>query len=206
MHWAIDQGVVDPHKICIFGSVYGGYVCLTGLTFTPDLYKYDVDIVGPSNIKMLFDSIPSYWGPLRNDILKKIGDTDTDKVFNKMIFPLNHIDTSSLPLLISQGAHDPRVKKAEADQTAFAMQKKDILVEYVLYPDKDHGFARPDNWIDFTGRAELFLAKHLGSRTEAFETPPGSAVWFQLLEEPTGPKEPQEESHPVWKFTAANSK
>lgn len=165
--------------------------------------------MGPSNIKTLLDSIPSYWGPLRNNMLKKIGDVNADAAFNEKISPLFHIDEITAPLLIGQGANDPRVKQAEADQIAFAMQQKDIPVEYVLYPDEGHGFARPDNRIDFNGRAELFLEKHLGGRAEAFDRPAGSTAQFALLEEPAAPgapEEPQVESHPVWKFKASNAK
>jgi len=180
--WAIDQGIADPDNICIYGGSYGGYACLAGLTFTPDLYKCGVDIVGPSNIKTLLDSIPSYWGPLRNDMLKKIGDVDADEEYNKKISPLFHIDAITAPLLIGQGANDPRVKQAEADQIAFAMQNKKIPVEYVLYPDEGHGFARPENRIDFNGRAELFLAKHLGGRAEDFVVPDGATAQFPLLQ------------------------
>jgi len=178
--WAIDEGIADADNICIFGGSYGGYACLAGLTYTPDLYKCGVDIVGPSNIKTLLDSIPSYWGPLRNDMLKKIGDVDSDEEFNKKISPLYHVDKIKSPLLIGQGANDPRVKQAEADQIAFSMQEKGIPVEYVLYPDEGHGFARPDNRIDFNGRTEAFLEKHLGGRSEAFVKPEGATAVFPL--------------------------
>merc|ERR1712003_345533 len=180
VQWAIDQGIADPENICIYGGSYGGYACLAGLTFTPDVYKCGVDIVGPSNIKTLLDSIPPYWGPLRNDMLKKIGDVDEDTDFNKKISPLYHVDNIRAPLLIGQGANDPRVKRAEADQIAFAMQKKGIPVEYVLYPDEGHGFARPENRIDFNGRAEKFLAEHLGGRAEAFDGVKGATAVFPL--------------------------
>lgn len=183
--WAIDQGIADEDNICIYGGSYGGYACLAGLTFTPELYKCGVDIVGPSNIKTLLDSIPSYWGPLRNDMLKKIGNVDDDEEFNRKISPLFHVDNIQAPLLIGQGANDPRVKQAEADQIAFAMKKKGIPVEYVLYPDEGHGFARPDNRIDFNGRAEEFLAKHLGGRTESFSGVEGATALFPLLAEDT---------------------
>mmetsp|Transcript_8764 Transcript_8764/g.13113 ORF Transcript_8764/g.13113 Transcript_8764/m.13113 type:complete len:706 (+) Transcript_8764:82-2199(+) len=183
VQWAIDEGIADKDNICIYGGSYGGYACLAGLTFTPDLYKCGVDIVGPSNIKTLLDSIPSYWGPLRNDMLKKIGDVDADEEFNRKISPLYHVDKIQSPLLIGQGANDPRVKQAEADQIAFAMKKKGIPVEYVLYPDEGHGFARPDNRIDFNGRAEKFLAKHLGGRAEAFDGVEGATAQFPLLAE-----------------------
>lgn len=190
--WAIDEGIADADNICIYGGSYGGYACLAGLAFTPDVYKCGVDIVGPSNIKTLLDSIPSYWGPLRNDMLKKIGDVDADEEFNKKISPLFHIDSIKSPLLIGQGANDPRVKQAEADQIAFAMQKKGIPVEYVLYPDEGHGFARPDNRIDFNARAELFLATHLGGRAEPLEELKGATAQFPLLEKKVEKKEEEE--------------
>ena len=115
-------------------------------------------------------------------MLKKIGDVDADEEFNKKISPLYHVDKIKSPLLIGQGANDPRVKQAEADQIAFAMQKKGIPVEYVLYPDEGHGFARPDNRIDFNGRAEKFLATHLGGRAEPFEGVDGATAVFPLEE------------------------
>jgi dipeptidyl aminopeptidase/acylaminoacyl peptidase len=178
--WAIEQGIADEDNIGIYGGSYGGYACLAGLAFTPDLYKCGVDIVGPSNIKTLLDSIPAYWAPLRNGMLLKIGDVDQDEEFNRKISPFYHADKIKAPLLIGQGANDPRVKQAEADQIAFSMQEKGIPVEYVLYPDEGHGFARPDNRIDFNGRAELFLAKHLGGRAEEFEKPEKSTAQFPL--------------------------
>merc|ERR1711966_649443 len=112
VRWAVDQGAADPDNVCIYGGSYGGYACLAGLTFTPDLYKCGVDIVGPSNIKTLLDSIPSYWGPLRNDMLKKIGDVDADPAFNERISPLFHVDDIAAPLLIGQGGPD-RLRDAE---------------------------------------------------------------------------------------------
>lgn len=178
--WAVDEGIADEDNICIYGASYGGYACLAGVTFTPDLYKCGVDVVGPSNVKTLLDSIPPYWGPLRNGMLLKIGNVDEDEAFNRKISPLFHVDNIRAPLLIGQGANDPRVKQAEADQIAFSMHDKGIPVEYVLYPDEGHGFARPDNRIDFNGRAEVFLAKHLGGRAEEFIKPDGSTASFPL--------------------------
>lgn len=118
-------------------------------------------------------------------MLLKIGDVDSDEEFNRKISPLFHVDNIKAPLLIGQGANDPRVKQAEADQIAFSMQEKGIPVEYVLYPDEGHGFARPDNRIDFNGRAELFLAQYLGGRAEEFVKPEGSTAQFPLLEKET---------------------
>jgi dipeptidyl aminopeptidase/acylaminoacyl peptidase len=182
VQWAIEQGIADQDRICIYGGSYGGYACLAGLAFTPDLYACGVDIVGPSNVKTLLDSIPAYWGPLRNGMLLKIGDVDSDEEFNEKISPLFHIDNIKAPLMIGQGANDPRVKQTEADQIAFSMHEKGIPVEYVLYPDEGHGFARPDNRIDFNGRVELFLEKHLGGRSETFVRPEGSTAMFPLVD------------------------
>lgn len=193
VQWAIDEGIADKDKICIYGGSYGGYACLAGLTFTPDIYCCGVDIVGPSNIKTLLDSIPPYWAPLRNGMLLKIGDVDNDEEFNKKISPLFHVDKIKSPLLIGQGANDPRVKQAEADQIAFSMKEKGIPVEYVLYPDEGHGFARPENRIDFNGRAEVFLAKHLGGRAEEFVEVEGASAQFPLLDSEDGDKDEEEE-------------
>lgn len=113
-------------------------------------------------------------------MLRKIGDVDGDAAFNEAISPLFHVDRISAPLLIGQGANDPRVKQAEADQIAFSMHAKQIPVEYVLYPDEGHGWARPPNRIDFNGRTEAFLAKYLGGRAEAFEPPEGATATFPL--------------------------
>ncbi len=114
--------------------------------------------------------------------LKKIGDVDNDPEFNEKISPLFHVDKIKAPLLIGHGANDPRVKQAEADQIAFSMYEKGIPVEYVLYPDEGHGFARPENRIDFNGRVEQFLAKHLGGRAEEMVEVEGSTARFPLLE------------------------
>mmetsp|Transcript_63179 Transcript_63179/g.147163 ORF Transcript_63179/g.147163 Transcript_63179/m.147163 type:complete len:380 (+) Transcript_63179:110-1249(+) len=182
VNWAIENGVALKDKVCIYGGSYGGYACLAGLTFTPDVYSCGVDIVGPSNIKTLMDSIPPYWAPMRKDLTMKIGDVDNDPQFNEKISPLFHVDQIKSPLLIGQGANDPRVKQAESDQIVKAMVDKGIPVEYVLYPDEGHGFARPPNRIDFNGRAELFLEKHLGGRSEAFTAPEGSTAQQPVLE------------------------
>lgn len=180
--WAISQGIADETKICIYGGSYGGYACLAGLAFTPGLYCCGVDIVGPSNIQTLLKSIPPYWGPLRKAMTLKIGNVLEDDALNERISPLFHIDQMHAPLLIGHGANDPRVKQSEADQIAFSMQAKGIPVEYVLYPDEGHGFGRPANRIDFMGRVEMFLAKHLGGRTEPFERSPITTAMFPLKE------------------------
>lgn len=123
-------------------------------------------MVGPSHIKTLFQSIPPYWAPMKKQLIERVGDVEGDPALNEAISPLYHVDKIRAPLLIGQGANDPRVKQAEADQIYDAMVAKNIPVEYFIYEDEGHGFARPPNRLDFNSRVEHFLAKHLGGRTE----------------------------------------
>eukprot|EP01026_Neomeris_dumetosa_P023556 TRINITY_DN1997_c0_g2_i1.p1 TRINITY_DN1997_c0_g2~~TRINITY_DN1997_c0_g2_i1.p1 ORF type:complete len:640 (-),score=76.91 TRINITY_DN1997_c0_g2_i1:179-1918(-) len=174
--WAIEQGYADPKKVAIFGGSYGGYATLAGLTFTPELYCCGVDIVGPSNVKTLLQTIPPYWEPRKKRLIKRIGDCEGDEEFNKKISPLYHIDKISVPLIIAQGANDPRVKKAESDQIYEAMKAKGLCVEYYLYEDEGHGFARPPNRLDFYYRTEQFLSKMLGGRVEEFQKVENTSV------------------------------
>jgi len=183
VQWAVQQGIADPRKICIYGGSYGGYACLAGLAFTPEVYACGVDIVGPSNVKTLLDSIPSYWGPLRNQTLRRIGDVDMDEDFNRRISPLFHVDKIKAPLLIAHGSNDVRVKQAEADQIAFAMHERGIPVQYVVYPNEGHGIRRPQNRVDFSGRVERFLQEHLGGRAAVFNLPEGSTATFPLSDQ-----------------------
>jgi dipeptidyl aminopeptidase/acylaminoacyl peptidase len=166
--WAIKNGIADKDKVGIMGGSYGGYATLVGLTFTPDTFACGVDIVGPSNLETLIKSIPPYWQPMIDVFAKRLGDHRTEegrKLLNERS-PLTHVDKIERPLLIGQGANDPRVKQAEADQIVEAMKKKNIPVTYVLYPDEGHGFRRPENSMSFNGVAEAFLADHLGGRFE----------------------------------------
>jgi dipeptidyl aminopeptidase/acylaminoacyl peptidase len=164
--WAIAKGIADPKKICIYGGSYGGYATLAGLTFTPDLYACGVDIVGPSNIKTLFEAIPPYWAPFKKEFTLRVGDVENDEALNKRISPLFHADAIKAPLIVAQGAHDPRVNIREATQMVDAMRAKGLPVTFVVYTDEGHGFARPDNRLDFYGRVDEFLAKQLGGRAE----------------------------------------
>jgi dipeptidyl aminopeptidase/acylaminoacyl peptidase len=162
--WAIDQHIADPAKVAIMGGSYGGYATLVGLTFTPDTFACGVDIVGPSNLMTLLQSIPPYWQPQIEQFAKRVGDwrTDDGKKLLSERSPLSHVDAIKKPLLIGQGANDPRVKQAEADQIVSAMKAKSIPVTYVLFPDEGHGFARPPNRIGFNAVSEVFLAQCLG--------------------------------------------
>ena len=176
VQWAIKEGIADPKKVAIFGGSYGGYATLAGLTFTPELYACGVDIVGPSNLQTLMATIPAYWKPFKMQMLKRIGDVENDQEFNKKISPLFHVDAIQVPLMIGQGQNDPRVKVAESDQIVAAMRAKKIPVTYILYPDEGHGFARPENRMDFNGRAEQFLAQCLGGRAEPYQKKEGTTA------------------------------
>ncbi len=166
--WATDQKIADPHRVAIMGGSYGGYATLVGLTFTPDVFACGVDIVGPSNLVTLLETIPPYWAPLLAEFTRRIGDNQTEagRKFLAERSSLSRVDAIKRPLLIGQGANDPRVKQAESDQIVKAMQAKGLPVTYVLFPDEGHGFARPENRMSFNAVAEIFLAEHLGGSYE----------------------------------------
>jgi dipeptidyl aminopeptidase/acylaminoacyl peptidase len=166
--WAVEKGIADPERVAITGGSYGGYATLAGLTFTPEAFACGVDIVGPSNLITLVESIPPYWQPMIELFTNRMGDhrTEEGRALLKERSPLTYVDSIQRPLLIGQGANDPRVKQAESDQIVEAMQEKEIPVTYVLYPDEGHGFARPENNMSFTAVIEAFLAPILGGRYE----------------------------------------
>ena len=168
VQWAIDQNIADPQRVAILGGSYGGYATLAGLTFTPDTFACGVDIVGPSNLVTLLNTIPPYWEPQVELWANRVGDhrTEEGRAFLTERSPLTHVDRISKPLLIGQGANDPRVKQAESEQIVQAMQDKNIPVTYALYPDEGHGFARPENNLSFFAVTEAFLAGCLGGRHE----------------------------------------
>jgi len=167
--WAIAKGIADPKKVCIYGGSYGGYATLAGLVFTPELYACGVDIVGPSNIKTLFQAIPPYWAPIKAQFVKRVGDVENDEALNRKISPLFYADNVRVPLIIAQGANDPRVNIRESDQMVKAMRDKGLAVTYVVYTDEGHGFARPNNRLDFYGRVDEFLGTQLGGRVEPWQ-------------------------------------
>jgi dipeptidyl aminopeptidase/acylaminoacyl peptidase len=160
VNWAVAKGYADKNNVAIFGGSYGGYAALVGLTFTPDFFTCGVDIVGPSNLTTLINSIPSYWAPFRKSLIDMIGgdpDTEQGREFLKSRSPLSFVSNIKKPLLIGQGANDPRVKQAESDQIVAAMKANKIPGTYVLYPDEGHGFAKPNNRMSFYAIAEEFL-------------------------------------------------
>jgi dipeptidyl aminopeptidase/acylaminoacyl peptidase len=163
--WAIAQGHVDPNKVCIYGGSYGGYATLVGVTFTPDAFVCGVDMVGPSNIATLLKSIPPYWKPIISMFESRVGKL-TEEEFLKSRSPLFKANAIKVPLMIAQGANDPRVKQAESDQIVAAMRKNGKAVEYIVFPDEGHGFARPENRLRFYAAAEGFFAKYLGGKAD----------------------------------------
>ena len=166
VRWAVDQGIADAKRVAICGGSYGGYATLVGMTFTPDLFRCGVDIVGPSNLITFINTLPPYWKPWESVWWTRIGHPEKDAEFLRSRSPLFKIDQIKNPLLIAQGANDPRVKVEESRQMVEAMKKAGKTVEYVEYPDEGHGFARPENRLDFVAKAERFLATHLGGRYE----------------------------------------
>lgn len=168
VQWAIDQGIAVADRIAIMGGSYGGYATLAGLTFTPEVFACGVDIVGPSNLETLLETIPPYWAPLVKTFHERMGDpaTEEGRELLRAASPLYKADRIVRPLLIAQGANDPRVKQSESDQIVGAMKAAGIPVTYVLYPDEGHGFARPENSIAFYAIAENFLAECIGGRAE----------------------------------------
>lgn len=168
VQWAIKERIADPKRIAIMGGSYGGFATLVGLTFTPDVFACGVDMVGPSNLVSFMEAAPPYWQPIIDMFARRIGDhrTEEGRAFLKSRSPLTRVDRIQRPLLIAQGANDPRVKQAESDQIVAAMQAKKIPVTYLLFPDEGHGFARPENNLAFHAAAEAFLAAHLGGRYE----------------------------------------
>ncbi|MDP8206466.1 MAG: S9 family peptidase [Candidatus Electryonea clarkiae] len=186
--WAISEGIADPEKVVIYGGSFGGYATLAGVTFTPDLYTAGVSIVGPSNLETFLNTIPPYWESFRKVMDQRVGkiprydsghQTGQPKVeadftsdekkeidFLHSRSPLFHVNNVKVPMLIAQGANDPRVNKAESDQFVQAMKDNGLKVEYVVYENEGHGFARPENRMDFYRRTEKFLAEQLGGRCE----------------------------------------
>jgi dipeptidyl aminopeptidase/acylaminoacyl peptidase len=167
--WAVRSGVTTRDKVAIMGGSYGGYATLAGMTFTPTTFACGVDIVGPSNLFTLLETIPPYWESFKQQFYKRMGDPSTEagRAMLKARSPLNFADRIARPLLIGQGANDPRVNVRESDQIVAAMTAKKIPVTYVVFPDEGHGFARPVNNIAFNAVAENFLAPCLGGRAEA---------------------------------------
>jgi dipeptidyl aminopeptidase/acylaminoacyl peptidase len=168
VQWAVASGIAQGDKVAIMGGSYGGYATLAGVTMTPTTFACGVDIVGPSNLQTLLSTIPPYWASFFENFARRVGDprTEEGKALLRERSPLTYADKIVRPLLIGQGANDPRVKRAEADQIVAAMKSRHIPVTYVLYPDEGHGFAEPANRTSFYAVSEAFLSQCLGGRFE----------------------------------------
>jgi dipeptidyl aminopeptidase/acylaminoacyl peptidase len=171
--YLVDKGISDPKRIGIFGGSYGGYATLAGVAFTPDVYAAAVDLFGPSNLITLLDSIPPYWESIRKTFHVRMGDPNTPEGKALLIerSPLTSAAKIKTPLLIAQGANDPRVNHAESEQIVIALRDRGFPVEYLLIPDEGHGFARPVNNMASVLATEKFFAKYLGGRAEEGGTP-----------------------------------
>jgi dipeptidyl aminopeptidase/acylaminoacyl peptidase len=171
--YLVSNGIADPKRIGIFGGSYGGYATLAGVAFTPDVYAAGVSLVGPSNLITLLDSIPAYWEAGRKLFYERMGDPSTPagKAQLERQSPLNSAAKIRTPLLVIQGANDPRVNKAESDQIVVALRDRGFPVEYIVAPDEGHGFARPVNNMAAFAAAERFLAAHLKGRFQEGATP-----------------------------------
>lgn len=164
--YLVADGIADPKRVGILGGSYGGYATLAGVAFTPDVYAAAVDICGPSNLITLLESIPPYWEAIRKTFAVRMGDVSTPegKAVLKAASPLNSTDKIRTPLLVAQGANDPRVNRREAEQIVIALRDRGFPVDYVLAPDEGHGFARPVNNMALFMESEKFLAQYLGGR------------------------------------------
>jgi dipeptidyl aminopeptidase/acylaminoacyl peptidase len=171
--YAVAQGWADPARVAIYGGSYGGYAALAGAAFSPGVFCCAVDIVGPSNLKTLIETIPPYWAPMISLFHRRVGNPETEAGFLWSRSPLSRAASIRTPLLIAQGANDPRVKQAESEQIVAALREAGIDHEYMLFPDEGHGFAKPANRLVFYAAAERFLARHLGGRAEQADDQPG---------------------------------
>lgn len=168
VRWAVERGVADARRVAIMGASYGGYAALVGMTRDSELFACGIDVVGPSSLVTLLRSIPPYREPMRALWRTRVGDPDApeDQVFLRLRSPITWVDQISRPLLIAHGANDPRVKQSESDRIFERLERRNIPVTYLLFPDEGHGFRRPENNLAFLALAEQFLAKHLGGRAE----------------------------------------
>lgn len=185
--YLVAKGIADPKRVGIMGISYGGYATLAGIAFTPDLYSAAVAIAAPVNLMTLLDTIPPYWEAGRIQLYQRMADprTPVGKELLAAESPLNSANKIKTPLMVVQGANDPRVKKAEAEQIVVALRDRGFHVEYLLAPDEGHGYARPVNNMAMIMAAEKFLAERLGGRYQEGGTP---EVTVRLKEITVDPK------------------
>lgn len=161
VNWLIKEGIADPKRIAIYGGSYGGYATLAGVTFTPDLYACAVDYVGVSNLFTFLKTIPPYWKPMLDMMYEMVGDPQKDSALLASSSPVFHVDKIKVPLMVAQGAKDPRVNIDESNQIVNALKQRGVQVEYLVKENEGHGFANEENRFDFYEAMEKFLAKHM---------------------------------------------
>jgi dipeptidyl aminopeptidase/acylaminoacyl peptidase len=184
--YLVDEGIADPKRVGIFGGSYGGYATLAGVAFTPDTYAAAVDLFGPANLITLLDSIPPYWESIRQMFYQRMGNPSTPEGKALLVerSPLTSASKIKTPLMIAQGANDPRVNHAESEQIVIALRDRGFPVEYLLIPDEGHGFARPVNNMASIMATEIFLAKYLGGRAQEDGTPEVTARLKEVTVDP----------------------
>jgi len=176
VQWAVEQKIADPKRIAAMGWSGGGFATLLALEMKPEMFACGVDGVGPAELSTLFKSFPSYWSNILARWRRRGGDFDHNEELNREVSPLYHVEKIQAPLLIGQGQNDPRVTIANTDGIVAALRKAKREVLYIVYPDEGHGWARPENQMDFYGRVEEFLAKHLGGRAEPWKQVSGATA------------------------------
>jgi dipeptidyl aminopeptidase/acylaminoacyl peptidase len=186
VRYLLSEGIAGTKRVGIIGGSYGGYATLAGVAFTPDLYSAAVDIVGPSNLVTLLNSIPPYWESFRKVLYARVADPGTPEGRAELVerSPLTAVANIRTPLLVAQGANDPRVNRREAEQIVVALRDRGFPVEYLLAPDEGHGFARPVNNMALYMAAEKFFAGHLGGRYQEGGTPEVTARLAEITVDP----------------------
>lgn len=164
--WAIAQGTADPTRIAVYGASFGGHAAVASLAFSHDLWAAGVALSAPLDLRTLVSSVPPEWTPLRRKLIRTVGDVERDEVLNRRLSPLHHASDVRAPLLLAQGAEDPRVRPEQAKALAASLRERDVPVEVVIYPDEGRSLDRTENRMDFYARTEAFLAKHLGGRMQ----------------------------------------
>ncbi|MDC2889387.1 prolyl oligopeptidase family serine peptidase [Psychrosphaera sp. G1-22] len=163
VNYLVKEGIADPDKVCIYGASYGGYATMAGLTFTPDVYKCGINYVGVTDVALLFESMPKHWEPQKELMKTRIGDPD-DEALMKRMSPLAHVDKIKAPLMIVQGARDPRVVKKHATDLRDALEDRGIELsddEWIMKKNEGHGFRKEENRLELYTKIEKFLEKHL---------------------------------------------
>jgi dipeptidyl aminopeptidase/acylaminoacyl peptidase len=167
VNWAVAEGIADPARVGIYGGSYGGYAALVGVTFTPDVFAAAVSYVGPSSLVTLTRSFPAYWRPLlASTWFRYVGDPENPEDLADMErrSPLGRVDQIQTPLLVIQGANDPRVTQRESDQIVAALRERGVPVEYICKDDEGHGFVKPENRLEAYAAIERFFSVYLGGR------------------------------------------